>query len=371
MNFMFKSLPLLLFSCLYGCNSEESIPSNEPTFIDVALVMTEGKKGEVSVTTTSNHTAYFEFRPGDRDSIQKSTSGKFTYTYSATGTYTYGVRAYTSTGRYREHVGRVSVIIEEATSSVPTEKGYSTPLKYDGYTLLWQDEFNGSSLNTTYWNYEIGDGCPDLCGWGNEELQYYQRENTTVENGLLTIVAREETAGNKSYTSSRLTTKDKFEFRYGRVDIRARLPKGQGIWPALWMLGANIDQVSWPACGEIDIMELTGGDNGKDATVHGTAHWDDQGHKEYGQEKKLSEGIFNDEFHVFSIIWTNTSIRWLLDDVQYNIMDTTPAALSEFQRDFFLIFNVAVGGNWPGSPNASTSFPQKMVVDYIRVFQKE
>jgi beta-glucanase (GH16 family) len=162
----------------------------------------------------------------------------------------------------------------------------------------------------------------------------------------------------------------KKEFKYGRVDIRAALPKGQGIWPALWMLGSNFSDVGWPMCGEIDIMELVGGD-GKDNIVHGTTHWDNNGsYANYGGSYRLPTGIFNDEFHVFTIIWDESKIAWLVDDKQYHSIDISPAALSEFRQEFFFIFNVAVGGNWPGSPDGTTEFPQRMIVDYVRVFQQ-
>jgi beta-glucanase (GH16 family) len=146
------------------------------------------------------------------------------------------------------------------------------------------------------------------------------------------------------------------------------LPKGQGIWPALWMLGKNINAVGWPKCGEVDIMEMVGG-AGKDNVLYGTAHWDNNNsHASYGGNTKLATGIFNDEFHVFSIVWDAKKIIWYLDGVQFHVIDTTPEGLSEFQEEFFLIFNVAVGGQWPGSPDGTTILPQQMIVDYVRVF---
>lgn len=159
------------------------------------------------------------------------------------------------------------------------------------------------------------------------------------------------------------------EFKYGRIDIRAKLPIGQGIWPAFWLLGSNYPVVGWPQCGEFDIMEIVGQEP---STLHGTAHWDNDGkYATYGRYKKLPAGeTFADEYHVFSIIWNSQTIKWLLDDVQYNVMDITPSSLSEFQLEFFLIFNVAVGGNWPGSPDNTTLFPKRMRVDYVRVFQQ-
>jgi beta-glucanase (GH16 family) len=244
-------------------------------------------------------------------------------------------------------------------------------MAYEGYNLVWNDEFSGSSLSQD-WVFEIGDGCPNLCGWGNRELQYYRSENSEVKDGFLIIEAKQENFGGRNYTSSRLKTQGKKSFTFGRIDVRAALPKGQGIWPAIWMLGDNITTVNWPACGEIDIMEMIGGNgDGRDNTVHGTIHWDNNGSYAYfGESKKKDSGIFNGEFHVFSIIWDKDKIVWLLDNVPFHEMNITPAAMDEFRKPFFLLLNVAVGGNWPGSPNSTTAFPQQMVVDYVRVFQE-
>ncbi|MDX2305725.1 MAG: family 16 glycosylhydrolase [Microscillaceae bacterium] len=253
-----------------------------------------------------------------------------------------------------------------ATLVIPST-GFSSPSSYAGYQLVWADEFQAASLNTAVWTHEIGNGSS---GWGNNELEYYQGNNTSMaQNEYLVIEARKENKEGYNYTSSRIITRDKKSFKYGRIDIRAVLPKGKGIWPALWMLGSNIGTVGWPACGEIDIMEIIGSAPGK---LHGTVHWDNNGqYASYGGDTTLSTGVFADEFHVFSITWDSQFIRWYLDDREFHVIDISPAALNEFQKDFFFIFNVAVGGNWPGSPDASTIFPQRMIVDYIRVFQKD
>jgi hypothetical protein len=249
------------------------------------------------------------------------------------------------------------------TSLTVPETGYSSPTEYAGMELIWADEFDEGSDIEDNWTFEFGGH-----GWGNNEWQYYKKDNARIhEGGYLVIEARDERYSSWNYTSSRIITRDKFEFTYGRVDIRANLPYGQGIWPALWMLGYNISNVGWPACGEIDIMELIGH---QPATTHGTAHWSNNGqHAQYGGHKTLSSGIFNDEFHVFSIIWDENHIEWLLDGQKFHQLDIRPNELSEFHHDHFFIFNVAVGGNWPGYPDASTEFPQRMIVDYIRVFQ--
>lgn len=244
--------------------------------------------------------------------------------------------------------------------------GYTTPSSYPGYTLKWNDEFNGSSIDQNNWNYDLG-----ASGWGNNELQNYtsQSANSYIANGSLVIEAIKGPNGN--YTSARMITKGKRTFQYGRIDIRAKLPRGQGIWPALWMLGSNIDNVGWPACGEIDIMEYLGHQT---STVHGTAHWGAQGStssQSSSSRYDLTSGNFYDKFHVFSIIWEPNKIRWYMDDQLFHTVttSTTGAAAWRFNQEFFFIFNIAVGGNWPGYPDATTQFPQKMFVDYVRVFQ--
>ena len=253
---------------------------------------------------------------------------------------------------------------DEHNFSIP-ETGYSTPEIYAGMTLVWSDEFDGPSINSNNWTFEIGTG---NWGWGNNELQNYQEDNTIIIDGNLVIEARRESLDNSNYTSSRLITRGKQSFQYGRVDIRAVMPYGQGIWPALWMLGSNHLQVGWPTCGEIDIMEMIGGGEG-DNVVHGTAHWDQSGHVSYGQSMTNNSGKLSEEYHVYSIIWDEQSIRWYFDDVNFNTIDITPAALSAFHDDFYFIMNVAVGGVWSGNPDNTTLFPQWMIIDYIRVFQ--
>ena len=253
---------------------------------------------------------------------------------------------------------------DEHIFSIP-EIGYSTPESYEGMTMIWSDEFDGPEINNNNWTFEIGTGNG---GWGNNELQYYQEDNTSIIDGNLVIEARRQTLENSNYTSSRLITRGKQSFQYGRVDIRAVMPEGQGIWPALWMLGSNHLQVGWPTCGEIDIMEMIGGEE-RDNVVHGTAHWNQDGHVSYGQSMTNVSGKLSEEYHVYSIIWDEQSIRWYFDDVNFNTIDITPAALSAFHDDFYFIMNVAVGGVWAGSPDNTTLFPQWMIVDYIRVFQ--
>ena len=242
-----------------------------------------------------------------------------------------------------------------------------TPTSYPGYSLAWSDEFNGTQVNESDWTFEIGRGNN---GWGNNESQYYRKQNASVANGLLTITAKQESYSSASYTSTRMKTQGKRSFRYGRIDVRAKLPQGQGIWPAIWMLGENITSVGWPSCGEIDIMEMIGG-SGRENTTHGTIHFSNgSGNHQYvGDSTTLGSGTLADAFHTYSIEWDSSSIKWFLDGVQFASQQITTSDRTEFHNEFFILLNVAVGGNWPGYPDGSTQFPQQMQVDYVRVYQ--
>lgn len=231
------------------------------------------------------------------------------------------------------------------------------------WTQVWSDEFNGTSLDTSNWTNEIGTGSG---GWGNNELQYYtnRSENLQVTGGNLVITARKESYGGMNYTSARIKTQGLRNFTYGKIEARIKMPTGQGLWPAFWMLGSNINTVSWPYCGEIDIMERVN----NNAFVNGTVHWDANGYASYGN---VSGNIDFSQFHVYSIEWDANYIRWFVDGIKYNeiYIANGTGNTEEFQRPFFILFNLAVGGNWPGSPNSSTPFPAQMLVDYVRVSQ--
>ena len=246
-----------------------------------------------------------------------------------------------------------------------SDEGYMSAEGYPGMTMVWSDEFEGTSIDLSNWTYDLG-----ASGWGNQELQNYtsNSENAYVDDGNLFIVARKN---GFQYTSARMKSIDLQEFQYGRIDIRAVLPKGQGIWPAIWMLGANYPSVGWPACGEIDIMELIGSNP---SVVHGTIHfgqnWSQHSHVGQGTFLPWTE-TFADEFHVFSIDWDENGITWILDGEPFYSVDNdvTGSQPYPFDNPFFFILNIAVGGQWPGYPDATTEFPQFMAVDYVRVFQ--
>ena len=246
-----------------------------------------------------------------------------------------------------------------------SNEGHLSASSYPGKTLVWSDEFDGESIDLSHWTYDLG-----ASGWGNQELQNYtsDSENSYVNDGNLFIVARENGI---HFTSARMKSIGLQEFQYGRIDVRAILPKGQGIWPAIWMLGANYPTVGWPACGEIDIMELIGSSPN---TVHGTIHygtdWTQHNYTGSGTSIPWTE-TFSDEFHVFSIDWDENGITWLLDDQPFYTIDNAVTGNQPYPFDnpFFFIMNIAVGGQWPGYPDATTEFPQFMAVDYVRVFQ--
>jgi beta-glucanase (GH16 family) len=238
---------------------------------------------------------------------------------------------------------------------------------YSQYTeQVWSDEFTNSAIDQSKWAYEIGGG-----GWGNNELEYYTNspDNAFVSNGSLIIQANRQVQGSNNYTSARLITKGKKSFQFGRIDVRAKLPQGQGIWPAIWMLGSDIDTNNWPVCGEIDIMELRGQQPDRFlSTMHyGTGPND---HRYKGcPDQVLANGTFSDAFHVFSMVRSKDMMRFYLDGTLYYTFTSSDASPYPFNNPFFMILNVAVGGNFLGNPNASTVFPQQMQVDYVKYFQ--
>jgi beta-glucanase (GH16 family) len=229
--------------------------------------------------------------------------------------------------------------------------------------VVWSDEFNGTgAIDGSKWNMETGAG-----GWGNNEWQYYTNrlENVRQEGGNLVITARRENFGGAAYTSARITTSNKFSQTYGRMEARIKIPRGQGIWPAFWMLGQDIGQVGWPNSGEIDIMENIGREpNTVYGTVHGPGY---SGGAGITGSRNIGRPLA-DDFHTYAIEWSPNLIRWFLDGAEYHRV--TPANLTGtwvFNKNHFLILNVAVGGNWPGYPDATTQFPQTMLVDWVRV----
>lgn len=239
-------------------------------------------------------------------------------------------------------------------------------LENANWQVAWLEEFEENRINRSAWSFDVGGW-----GWGNKELEYHadRRKNARIENNKLIIEAHEENYKNRNYTSARIKTQGNRYWTHGKIEARIKLPYGQGIWPAFWMLGESFADVGWPACGEIDVMEMVGGGEGRDDTVYGTIHYQtaDGIYNHVGDSTSLSSGIFADAYHVFGIEWTAEKIIWYLDGEQYFSTSISAEDMSEFHEDFFIILNVAVGGNWPGAPNEETEFPQRMYVDWVRV----
>jgi beta-glucanase (GH16 family) len=243
-----------------------------------------------------------------------------------------------------------------------------------GRALVWRDEFSVPGLpDTLRWGYDMGDGCPDICGWGNNELQYYTARdgrNARVAEGNLVIEAHQQSFGGKAYTSARLVTKMKGDWTYGLIEVRAKLPTGFGVWPAAWMLPTFREYGNWPRCGEIDIMEHVGY---LPDSIYGSAHTASYNHLRGTQS---TGGIKVDDpdgrFHVYAIDWTEDRIHFLVDKKIYHTFRKEASAVEvwPFDRAFYLILNLAVGGNWGGQRGVDTGiWPQRMLVDYVRVYQ--
>jgi beta-glucanase (GH16 family) len=280
---------------------------------------------------------------------------------------------------FARYLSPVVLALALALVSAPRSAAQNPPTKTSGrWMLTWSDEFdgtNGSAPDPAKWVIETGGH-----GWGNHELEYYtpRAENVKQQNGKLVITARQEKftgadGVTRDYTSARLKTAGRFAQTYGRFEARIKIPAGQGIWPAFWMLGANIGQVPWPACGEIDIMENIGREP---STVHGSMHGPGYsgGNPLTGVYTLPTGQRFADDFHVFAVEWEPNVVRFYVDNALYETR--TPADLPAgthwvYEHPFFLLLNVAVGGDWPGSPDQSSVFPQTMLVDYVRVYARE
>ena len=261
-----------------------------------------------------------------------------------------------------------SVTLQSSSSDKVTEPAEVTSSSSSS-PYLWNDEFDGTAIDASKWTFETG-----ATGWGNNEWQYYtaRSENAYVQDGILHIRANKERYESSDYTSARMITKGKFSFTYGTVEARIALPTGNGIWPAFWMLGENIDAVSWPACGEIDIIEAVNDEN----VVYGTNHWQyEGGHAQYGNSTKdyygTSKVLDITQFHNYKMVWNEKLIAMYVDDFKYQEIAIENAAdgLEAFHKPQFFILNVAVAGNWPGFDVDDAQFPNEMRVDYIRVLK--
>jgi beta-glucanase (GH16 family) len=387
---LLSAILVLQTSLLFSCKKEESTPPVVPKLVveDVSVVEgnSAGKKAIITLDLSEKTTQTITLNWSTEDGTAKAGQDYEAVTNQAVtflpGDISMTIQVNIISDDILEFKEKFNVILSDlqnvtsAKTSVQVtisdddtftpellDNGYTTPPTYPGMSLVWGDEFDGSALNTSDWNYETGGG-----GWGNNELEVYTNsaDNSFLKDGFLTIKAIKNPY-NGDYTSARLTTKGKKEFTYGRIDIRAKMPVGQGMWPALWMLGGNISSAGWPGCGEIDIMEYLGNDP---LTVYGTAHYSDGGHQSKGGHYAVtSTQKYNEKFHVFTILWQEGSIDWFVDYHKYFSVSSSTVKFDAFNLPQFFIFNVAVGGAWPGNPDGTTVFPQSMVVDYVRVFQ--
>jgi PKD repeat protein len=338
MSFIFL-LPLLaLFS---ACSKDEgsNAPSNTaPANLSVSAIVNTDNSGNVSFTATATNANTYEFDFGN-GIFQNVPSGVVTYKYPASGNYTVNVIAKSSAGLTINKSILINVIVAQS--------------------LVWSDEFNvNGAPDPAKWGYDLGAG-----GWGNAELENYtsRPENVVVQGGVLQIKALKENYNGSAYTSARLLSKNKFSFRYGRVEASAKLPAGVGTWPAIWMLGNNISTAGWPACGEIDIMEHLGRDLNK---IYGTLHYPGRsGGTADGNTKLISNATT--AFHKYSLDWSATSIKISVDDQLIHTVANSAAL--PFNQEFFFILNVAMGGNFGGAVDPAFT-NATMEIDYIKVY---
>ena len=339
-----KKLPLLFLLAtgffISACGKKGDTPtvSPAPTNLTINATVSSDNSGNVSFTAAATNAVSYDYDFGN-GFFQTSATGITNYKYSATGTYTVNVIAKSAGGQTVSKSVQVTVTVV--------------------LSLIWSDEFDTpGSPDAAKWGYDIGGG-----GWGNAEQEYYTNrpDNVIISNGTLKIIAKKETFSGSPFTSARILTKDKFSFKYGKIEVRAKLPAGAGTWPAIWMLGSNSSTVNWPACGEIDIMEHVGNQLNK---IFGTLHH--PGHSgANGDGSSVTISNATTEFHKYSMEWTASSIKFSVDDaVFYTFINT---ASLPFNQNFFIILNVAMGGNFGGLIDpAFTS--AAMEIDYVRVY---
>jgi len=273
---------------------------------------------------------------------------------------------------------RVGILIGTCAVAVVAAMSLVSPAAA-ALSLVWSDEFNGTSVDTANWTIDIGDGCPDLCGWGNNELQYYRSQNVSVSGGNLILEARMENFGGLYFTSGKVHTRDKQSFLYGRIEMRAQIPTGGGMWPAFWMMPQDDAYGGWAASGELDIMEAANATDSIGGTIHYGGSWPDN---QYSYGNYNPGGVnFGDDFHIYAVEWEPEQIRWYVDGVLYSTKystqwysDGAPGnPLAPFDQDFYIILNAAVGGNYTGCTNWScitADLPEQYLIDYVRVYQE-
>ncbi|EOR95444.1 Beta-glucanase precursor [Arcticibacter svalbardensis MN12-7] len=339
--FFLTLLVTVFVNCSKSNGNSDNYPADAPSNITITYVVSPDNSGNVSFTASATNAVNFEYDFGN-GYFATSSSGSAIYKYPVSGTYTVNVTAKSNSGK--SATKSVQLVISTVTS------------------LIWSDEFNTAGApDPAKWGYDIGTGSG---GWGNNESEYYtnRSDNVTVSDGTLKIKAQKESYNGSGYTSARLLSKGKFSFKYGKIEVRAKLPAGGGTWPAIWMLGDNSSTVAWPACGEIDIMEHKGNDLNK---IYGTFHYPEHsGANGMGGNVVITNATT--EFHIYSLDWTASKIQIAVDgNVFYTLNNLSSLP---FNQNFFAILNLAVGGNFAGAvdPNFTSGV---MEVDYVRVYQ--
>ncbi len=322
-----------------SCKESDTPADNTPTNLTLTADILPDNSGTVHFAAAATNATVYTFDLGN-GKTEISTTGLLTYVDSTSGIYTVTVVAKSATGQTASKILVVNVNVV--------------------LNLVWSDEFDTPGApNTTKWGYDLGAG-----GWGNNEAEYYTNrlDNAVVADGMLKIILKKEDYSGSAYTSARLLSKNKYSFKYGKIEVRAKLPAGGGTWPAIWMLGDNISSAGWPACGEIDIMEHVGNQLNK---IYGTLHH--PGHSGgNGDGATVMISNVTSEFHKYAFEWSSTTMRFYVDDVPFYTFTNT--ASLPFNQNFFIILNVAVGGNFGGTidPAFTTG---TMEVDYVRVYQ--
>ena len=334
---------LVLLSCT---KAETTADNSTPSQLTINTTISNDGSGKVDFKASAKNAVSYQFDFGNGVS-QPVPTGEVSYTYTTVGTINYVVTV-KATGSNGQSISKSTQITVTVTSHTPG--------------LVWADEFNTNGApDASKWGYDIGTGSN---GWGNNELQYYTNrpENVIVKDGMLKIMAKKENYQGSTFTSARLLTKGKFDFKYGKVEVRAKVPAGVGTWPAAWMLGSNIDAVGWPECGEIDIMEHLGRDLNK---IYGTLHYPGHsGGNANGNTRMITNATT--EFHVYKLDWSATNISIYVDD---QLVHSVPNSLSiPFNQNFFIITNLAIGGNFGGAVDPALT-EATLEVDYIRVYQ--
>jgi beta-glucanase (GH16 family) len=335
---------------------QNTIPSNLALTIEVVGMDANNPNGDgsgvVKCTATASNAVKFGFKFGSNTEVE-SLTGIIEHTFSTSGTNNFiiTVFAYSSAGNVISTFKAVYVYVGIQSGAT------------------WADEFNiDGAPDATKWNYDIGTGCPNLCGWGNNEAQYYtsRADNVIVTNGVLKITAKKESYQGSQYTSAKIFTKGKFDFKYGIIEIRAKLPIGAGTWPAIWTLGSNISSVGWPSCGEIDIMEHAGNRQG---TIQSAMHTPSSNGNTVNKGSQFLSDV-STEFHVYKVQWTSEKMVFSVDDVIHYTYNpaTKNSSTWPFDANQYLILNVAMGGSF-GGPIGPNFVESTMEIDYVRVYQ--